>query len=198
VKKYLPLIVTLLVAVVLAFAVGRCTAATAPTSIWNWQDRSAVSANAGYLVLNQTGETDRWWGADLGIAGTYSLTAPSLVKWEPRFALYAMYDHGFPLTSGHAQNNQINLGANLGVYPGPSDQPGKLNLFLGGGAIWYGIHTIREFEGWDVHVTGTWDFAKPLVGFAKYAHDFRQQAVAGVSPADKDQIKVGLNFLLWR
>jgi hypothetical protein len=161
-------------------------ASAATTSIWNWKGRAQVSLNTAYLTVSQEG-TDRWQGASGGGAFTYSL--------HPMLSLYAAYDHGFPVGDSHLQNNQATVAANLLVYPGPGVIPGKVNLFMGAGSIWLGSRTIHNFQGWDAHLTGTYDLARPLVLFAKYGHGFGGRPV-GVP--DFDQIKVGVNALLWR
>lgn len=159
------------------------------SSIFDWKHRTQLSANGGFVSFASDALVARTYGVGIGGAITYSLT--SWADAVPPLDVYATFDHVFPLPGHGEQVNLARVQANLHVYPGPEDIPGRFSVFVNTGPVWKGETTIKDMQGWAIGTTGTWRFVKPLVGAVRYEHVFAQDAL-GIA-ADYDMLKVVVN-----
>lgn len=128
-----------------AIAIAGVTQAAEQYSIWNAAKRTQVSVNVGGVVFfeEETGG-EGWKGASGGGALTYSL--------HERFAIFGLYDHGFPIDADRAHENVLRASSNLLVVPLPGETS-AIRLQIGGGVARFDQGLTDGWTGYEGHVT---------------------------------------------
>jgi len=160
----------LILALLLAAVLPRAGRAQERYSLFDWQERTSLSWQAGGLWFTKSGENPDWRGASLAGALTYS--------WHPRLSTYLVLEHGFPFSRDDGHINDVRLCANLLVYPPPLVQS-KFSLGIGGGAMWQGESSVRRWRGTEAHLSGSYAVSSRFALAASFAHAFGKTTADG-------------------